>query len=134
MTAPPKKVRTPGDSEALRKARGLRIMWAREAHELSRVELARRLRVDTTTLRKIEEGKSNAGIVLQWRLFHALRISLDYVVAGRFTGVDPDVVAMLVHNHPELEIRRLEPRKPGTPDTDSSPNTSEAAEVIYLQA
>lgn len=112
----------------------MRIRWAREAHEVSRAELGRRIHADTTTLREIEEGKTNPGILLQWRLFHALRISLDYVVAGRFTGVDPDVVAALVRNHPELAIRRLEPHKTDTPDTESPPSTSEATPAVYLIA
>jgi DNA-binding XRE family transcriptional regulator len=134
MTAPPKKVRTPGDTLELRKARGLRIKWAREAHEISRAELGRQIHADTTTLREIEEGKTNPGILLQWRLFHTLRITLDYVVQGRFTGVDPDVVAALVRNHPELAIRRLEPHKTDTPDKDSPPSTSEAGDRLYLHA
>jgi transcriptional regulator with XRE-family HTH domain len=130
--APAQKTRTPGDSPEQREARGRRILWAREAHDLSRIEFARRLGVDMTTLRNIENGKSNPGMQLAWRMFHALRISLDYVVAGRFTGVDPEVVAKLVQAHPELAIHRLETHKLDKPDTDLPPNTSEAAPVFYL--
>jgi transcriptional regulator with XRE-family HTH domain len=132
MAAPTRKTRAPGDSVELRQARGQRIQWAREAHEVSRIELARRLGVDMTTLRNIEQGESNPGILLQWRLFHALGISLDYVVAGRLTGVDPEVAGVLVRNHPELAIRRLEPHKTDKPDTDPPPNTSEAQRAFYL--
>jgi transcriptional regulator with XRE-family HTH domain len=108
-------------------------MWAREAHQISRLEFARRMSVDMTTLRNIEQGKSNPGIVLQWRIFHALGISLDYVVAGRLTGLDPELAGVLVRDHPELAIRRLEPHKLDKPDTDLPPNTSEAAKSFYLQ-
>ena len=108
-------------------------MWAREAHEISRLEFARRLGVDMTTLRNIENGKSNPGMQLAWRMFHALGISLDYVVAGRLTGLDPELVGVLVRAHPELAIRRLEPHKIDKPDKDSPPNTSEAAKTFYLQ-
>lgn len=107
-------------------------MWAREAHQISRIEFARRLGVDMTTLRNIETGKSNPGMLLSWRLFHALGISLDYVVAGRLTGLDPDLAARLARDHPELAIRQLEPRKLDRPDTDLPPNTSEAARAFYL--
>jgi transcriptional regulator with XRE-family HTH domain len=85
-----------------------------------------------TTLRNIENGKSNPGMQLAWRMFHALGISLDYVVAGRLTGVNPELAGMLVHAHPELAIRRLETRKLDKPDTDLPPSTSEAAPVFYL--
>jgi transcriptional regulator with XRE-family HTH domain len=107
-------------------------MWAREAHQISRIEFARRLGVDMTTLRNIESGKSNPGMLLSWRLFHALGISLDYVVAGRLTGLDPELAGMLVRDHPELAIRRLEPHKLDKPDMDPPPNTSEAATVFYF--
>jgi transcriptional regulator with XRE-family HTH domain len=133
MAAPTQKTRAPGDSPQQREARGRRILWARQAHEVSRIELARRLGVDMTTLRNIEQGKSNPGILLQWRLFHALGISLDYVVAGRLTGLDGDLVAVLVRDHPELAIRRLEPHKIDTPDKGSPPNTSEAVTGLHLQ-
>jgi transcriptional regulator with XRE-family HTH domain len=130
--APAQKTRTPGDSPEQREARGRRILWAREAHGISRLEFARRLGVDMTTLRNIENGKSNPGMQLAWRMFHALRISLDYVVAGRLTGVDPELAGLLVHTHPELAIRRLETHKLDKPDTDLRPNTSEAAPAFYL--
>lgn len=107
-------------------------MWAREAHEITRLVFARRMRIDVTTLRNIEQGKSNPGILLQWRLFHALGISLDYVVAGRLTGLDPELAGILVRDHPELAIRRLEPHKTDKPDTDLPPNTSEATRQVYL--
>ena len=132
MAAPPQKTRTPGDSPQQREARGRRILWAREAHGVSRIEFARRLGVDMTTLRNIENGKSNPGMQLAWRMFHALGISLDYVVAGRLTGLDPELAGILVRDHPELAIRRLEPHKIDKPDTDLPPNTSEAQRPFYL--
>jgi transcriptional regulator with XRE-family HTH domain len=107
-------------------------MWAREAHGVSRIEFSRRLGVDMTTLRNIENGKSDPGLRLAWRMFHALGISLDYVVGGRLTGLDPELAGILARDHPELAIRRLEPHKLDTPGTGSPPNTSEASEGLYL--
>ena len=107
-------------------------MWARQAHRISRLEFARRLGVDMTTLRNIENGKTNPGLQLAWQIFHTLHISLDYVVAGRLNGVDPELAGMLVRDHPELAIRQLEPRKLDTPGTDLPPSTSEASTAFYL--
>jgi transcriptional regulator with XRE-family HTH domain len=131
MAAPAKKTRTPGDSPQQREARGERILWAREAHGVSRIEFARRLGVDMTTLRNIENGKSNPGC--NWRgVCFMPSASRSIVVAGRLTGLDPELAGILVRDHPELAIRRLEPHKIDKPDTDLPPNTSEAQRPYYL--
>ena len=95
-------VRTPGDTLEKRRARGLRIRWAREEAEPIRYEFARKLGVDTTTIRNIENGKANPGLQLLHEICHSLRISLDYIVDGKLIGVDPELAGLLVAHHPEL--------------------------------
>ena len=116
-------VRTPDDSLEKRRARGKRIHWAREIIEPNRLDFARKLGVDVSTIRNIETGKANPGIQLAQRIFHALRISLDYVVEGRLSGVDPDLAATLVADHPELRPPRPVARAGSSPSTAPQPNT-----------
>jgi len=94
--------RSPDDSPAKRQARGARIRWAREILEPNRLEFARKLGVDVTTIRNIETGKTNPGLQLAQRICHSLRISLAYVVDGQLSGVDPEMAALLAADHPEL--------------------------------
>lgn len=103
--------------------RGQRIRWAREIVEPNRLAFARKLGVDVTTLRDIENGKRNPGILLAYQIFHALRISLDYAVAGRLTGVDPELAVLLLQDHPELAPPRPPARKPRSPGKERQPST-----------
>jgi transcriptional regulator with XRE-family HTH domain len=126
-------VRAPGDTREKQRLRGLRIRWAREIVEPSRLQFARKLGVDVSTIRDIETGKTNPGIELAWRLFHSIRISLDYVVAGRLIGVDPELVALLVAAHPELAPTRPPAARLGSPDTAPQPNTYANSDGSYPQ-
>jgi transcriptional regulator with XRE-family HTH domain len=116
--------RSPYDSPQKRKARGARILWAREVVEPNRMDFARKLGVDVTTIRNIETGKTNPGIVLSQRIFHALRISLTYVVDGRLEGVDPELAAILVADHPELAPPRQSLQRSGNPGIAPQTSTS----------
>ena len=116
-------VRTPGDTLEKRRARGLRIRWAREEVEPNRYEFARKLGVDATTIRNIENGKANPGMQLLHEMCHSLRISLDYIVDGRLIGIDPELAGLLVARHPELAPTRRQPPKRGKPDRDYLTNT-----------
>lgn len=124
-------MRAPGDTREKQRLRGLRIRWAREIVEPSRLQFARKLQVDVSTIRDIETGKTNPGIELAWRIFHAIRISLDYVVVGRFTGVDPELAALLVAAHPELAPQRPPAAPLGSPDTAPQPNTYASLDGPY---
>lgn len=106
-------MRSPFDTQEKRTARGLRIRWAREIVEPSRIHFGRKLGVDHTTLRDIENGKASPGLELTHRLCHALRISLHYIIDGTFIGVDPELAFLLQEAHPEL--RRMK-----TPDMQAS--------------
>jgi len=124
-------MRAPNDSREKQRARGLRIRWAREIVEPNRMQFARKLGVDVTTIRDIETGKTNPGIELAWRIFHSIRISLDYVVAARLTGVDPELANLLVKAHPELAPRPPIPR-PDNPGTARQPSTSPSSTDRYF--
>ena len=99
-------MRSAFDTPEKRTARGTRIRWAREIVEPSRNQFGRKLGVDQTTLRDIENGSASPGIELAHRLCHSLRISLDYIVDGTFFGVDRELAMRLVERHPELQIGR----------------------------
>jgi len=116
--------RSPDDSPEKRKARGERIRWAREILEPNRLDFARKLGVDVTTIRNIENGKANPGLQLAQRICHSLRISLSYVVDGLLTGVDPEMAALLVAYHPELSPPRPTSRRPNNPGTVHPTSTS----------
>jgi DNA-binding XRE family transcriptional regulator len=125
--APPAFTRSPNDSPEKRKARGARILWAREIVEPNRTDFARKLGVDVTTIRNIEDGKTNPGLQLAHKIFHTLRISLIYVVEGKPEGVDPELAAILVADHPELAPPRQSLRRSGNPDI--APQTSTSATI-----
>ena len=125
--AVPAFTRSPNDSPEKRKARGARILWAREIVEPNRPAFARKLGVDVTTIRNIEAGKTNPGIVLSQRIFHALRISLIYVVEGKLEGVDPELAAILVADHPELAPPRQSLQRSSNPGI--APQTSTSATI-----
>jgi len=116
--------RSPYDSPQKRAARGRRILWAREIVEPNRMDFARKLGVDVTTIRNIETGKTNPGLQLAQRMFHALRISLTYVVDGQLTGVNPELAALLVADHPELAPARQSLQRSDNPGTAVHPSTS----------
>lgn len=126
-------VRAPNDSREKQRLRGLRIRWAREIVEPNRLQFARKLGVDVTTIRDIETGKTNPGIELAWRLFHSIRIDLGYVVAGRLNGVDPELAALLVAAHPELAPPRPPTLRPGNPNTTPQPNTYPSSDAPVSQ-
>ena len=115
--------RAPDDSPEKRAARGQRIRWAREILEPNRLDFARKLGVDVTTIRNIETGKTNPGLQLAQRIFHVLRISLAYVVDGELNGVDLEMATALVARHPELTPPPPTARPPGNPGTGRQPNT-----------
>lgn len=102
-------MRSPFDTEEKRAKRGERIMWARKIVEPNRMEFARKLGIDATTARDIEAGRRNPGVELLYAICHSLRISLDYIVKGSLYGVDRELAAQLVMDHPELDPRRQPP-------------------------
>ena len=121
-------VRAPNDSREKQRLRGLRIRWAREIVEPNRLQFARKLGVDVTTIRDIETGKTNPGIELAWRIFHSIRIDLGYVVAGRLSLVDPELAALLVDAHPELRPSRPPAQRVDNPGRALPPSTSPSSD------
>ena len=93
--------RDPGVTSIQRKI-GQRIMWARELVEPNRAAFARLMRVDSSTLQKIEVGARPPSIFNVLEIAHRLRVSTDYILTGSLRGVDGELAAMLVTRHPEL--------------------------------
>ena len=84
---------------------GLRLAWARQLVEPNRSEFARKMGVDVSTIRKIEEGSRQPSAGLLHRICHFLRITEAYYYDGNLSGCDPQLVAMLVVQHHELRPR-----------------------------
>ncbi len=116
----PREPRPPAYS-AIQQKVGERIRWARELVVPNRAELARMMGVDRTTLQKIEDGDRPPSIFNVLDLAHRLRVTPDYILTGSMRGVDGEIAALLVSQHPELARTRmgtvddtpLPPRKPG---------------------
>jgi transcriptional regulator with XRE-family HTH domain len=125
-----KFMRSPFDTEEKRAKRGERILWARQIVEPNRMEFARKLGIDVTTARDIESGKRNPGVELLYALCHSLRISLDYIVKGSLYGVDRELAAQLVMDHPELDPRR----QPDNGHTETRGNTSSRTGAFYFHS
>ena len=81
---------------------GERLKWAREALDLSRVQLADEVGVDWTMIRHIENGTRVPSIFLALALIHVLDISPQYLLWGVLEGVEPTLHTKLAALHPEL--------------------------------
>ena len=81
---------------------GRRIRWARELVEPNRAAFARLMGVDTSTLTKIEDGSRAASIFNILDIAHRLRVTPDYILWGSLRGIDGELAALLVKEHPEL--------------------------------
>jgi DNA-binding XRE family transcriptional regulator len=70
--------------------------------EPNRAAFCRDLRVDRTTLQKIEDGDRSPTVFLVVELSHRLCVSTDYILKGSLMGVDGELAARLIEAHPEL--------------------------------
>lgn len=95
----------PEGNEEERAALGARLRWARELVEPNRYVFARKMGIDVTTIRNIENGTRNPTIWLLQRICHTLRIDLDYLVEGRLSGIDSELRTLLVQSHPSIALR-----------------------------
>jgi len=59
---------------------GKRIVKLREAKDLKQIELARKLDIEDSALRRIEKGRTNCTLWLLHRISVALEISLSDLV------------------------------------------------------
>lgn len=113
------KVKRPSAVSDIQKAVGARIRWARELVEPNRAEFARLMRVDRSTLAKIEDGSRPPSVFNVMDISHRLRVSADYILHGSLVGVDAELAAELVRRHPEL----LGGNRTGTDSDTSEPPT-----------
>jgi transcriptional regulator with XRE-family HTH domain len=101
---------------------GQRIRWARECVEPNRAAFARLMGVDRTTLQKIEDGDRPPSIFNVLEIAHRLRVTCDFILTGSLRGVDGELAALLVSQHPELAPSNSRAKaadtfpKPKTPD------------------
>jgi len=116
----------PSSVSEIQAAIGERILWARELVEPNRSAMARAMRVDRTTLQKIEDGSRAPSVFNVLDLAEKLRVSTDYILRGSMQGVDGELAAMLVARHPELAP--LPPRG-GTSGTATHDGTSRAPRI-----
>lgn len=101
-------------SEAKRLAEdmGRRVLYAREARELTTTELGARAGVDEAAIRHIEKGRRGPSVPLIATLCHILHITPQYLFYGDVEGIAPDLKATLLQKHPELKWPSL-PRPAG---------------------
>jgi transcriptional regulator with XRE-family HTH domain len=92
-------------SEAKRLAEdmGQRLRWVREALGLSTTQLAAHLNLDEATIRHFEKVRRSPSIAFIATLCHLLRITPQYLFYGDVEGIDPELRATLVRQHPELQ-------------------------------
>lgn len=96
------KEKRPPAVTAIQKAVGARIMWARCEVEPNRAALAADMRIDRSTLAKIESGDRPPSIFNVIEIAHRLRVTTDYILLGSLRGVDGELAARLATKHPEL--------------------------------
>jgi len=84
-----------------RKLRGERLRCARELVVPNRSEFARLIGVDTSTIRKFEDGERNLSAALLDQVTHSLRITVKYIMHGDLDGVDQWLVKQLLKTCPE---------------------------------
>ena len=109
------------------KRHGARIRWARELVEPNRAAFARVLEVDRTTLHKIEDGDRSPSVFLVAQLSHRLRVSTDYIILGTLRGVDGELAARLLEEHPELRDHSRDINGPGANGGGNTPKPRKRA-------
>ena len=67
---------------------GRYLRMAREAAGLSSLELARMLRIDGSTLSKVERGERRPPVITLYEASRKLRTRMDYLFYGDLSGVD----------------------------------------------
>jgi transcriptional regulator with XRE-family HTH domain len=81
---------------------GRRLRWARELMYESQREFAWAMRVDSSTIAKIENGERSFGVINLMNAAQKLRTSADFLLTGDLRLVDKILLLKLVHLHPEL--------------------------------
>jgi transcriptional regulator with XRE-family HTH domain len=81
---------------------GERLRWAREAQNITRLNLATYAGIDWTMIRHIEHGRRVPSVFLVMSLCHILRISPQYLLWGVLSGLDEELHTKLAREHPEL--------------------------------
>jgi DNA-binding XRE family transcriptional regulator len=118
------RYRRPNSVTEIQRQVGLHIRWARECVEPNRAAFARLMGVDRSTLHKIEDGSRPPSIFNVLEIAHRLRVTCDYILTGSLRGVDGELAALLVSQHPELAPNT---GKAKAADTSPPPKTPAAS-------
>jgi DNA-binding XRE family transcriptional regulator len=110
------------DAQRLAADIGRRLLWAREALQLSHMELAIDVGVNEAAIRHIEKGRRGPSLPLIATLCHTLRITPQYLFYGDVRDIDPELRRALLVRHPELRTPSM-PRPAGK-RSSSSKNTA----------
>jgi len=97
---------------------GRRMRMAREIMYESQTEFARAMRVDTSTISKVEAGERMLGVLSLMSAAEKLRTRNDFLLRGDLRLVSTPLLLKLVQLHPELLVEHelafgpLQPRIP----------------------
>lgn len=110
MTA--KALSTTSEAQRLAEDMGRRLRWVREAFGLSTTQLAAHFNLDEAAIRNFEKGRRGLSAPFIATVCHFLRITPQYLFYGDVADIDPELRAILVRQHPELQWPSL-PRSAG---------------------
>jgi transcriptional regulator with XRE-family HTH domain len=112
----PKKMGRPARSaadRALMKQVGRRLLWAREALELTQEQISGMVGLDHSTWCYYEQGKRFPDPLKLPAICARLNVDSDYLMHGSLDGVERNLAIVLAAYHPELVgIDRTAPDKP----------------------
>ena len=81
---------------------GRRLRWAREIMYESQQEFAWAMRVNNSTIAKIENGERSFGVINLMNAAQKLRTGADFLLTGDLRLVNTQLLLRLVQLHPEL--------------------------------
>jgi ribosome-binding protein aMBF1 (putative translation factor) len=93
--------RTTADRQLMRDV-GMRLRWVREARGLTQAEIADQVGVSDSAWSLYERGLRFPDIFEATRLLAKLRISREYLLEGRLSGVEAGLAIRLAAAHPHL--------------------------------
>jgi len=93
--------RTTADRQLMRDV-GLRLRWVREARGMTQAEIADQVGVSDSAWSLYERGLRFPDIFEATRLLAKLRISREYLLEGRLSGVEARLAIQLAAAHPHL--------------------------------
>lgn len=111
---------------------GRNLRWAREIVEPNRSQFARRIGVDVSTLRNVENGSRGASVPLIRLITHTLKLPWAYVMDSNINPepFDVELLGQIVTAHPELR----QPENPDNPGNHRRRKRSSPAGIARTEA